>query len=134
MCGIVGFTGPKDKNKLKEMTHSIFHRGPDDDGYIETDNFSIGFRRLAIIDLTSDIYPVTNEDGSIKVVLNGEIYNFKEIKSELENLGHKFSNHTDTEVILAAYAQWGTLSFSKLNGMFAFALWDEINEDLFSDE
>jgi asparagine synthase (glutamine-hydrolysing) len=99
MCGIVGFTGKPDNNILKRMTDCIEHRGPDDDGFIETSAFSVGFRRLAIIDLTDDIYPVQNESGNVRVVLNGEIYNYKELRDVLKQRNHKFRTDSDTEVI-----------------------------------
>lgn len=124
MCGIVGFSGPKDEVKLKKMTDSIFHRGPDDDGYIQSDNFSIGFRRLAIIDLTENIYPVTNETQDIEVVLNGEIYNYEELRTILKAKHHKFKTKSDTEVIVHGYEEWGEKIVNYLRGMFVFVLHD----------
>jgi len=128
MCGIVGFTGTPDKNNLKKMSDCIFHRGPDDDGFIETPNFSFGFRRLAIIDLTNDLYPLTNEDGSIQVICNGEIYNFKALKEELMKLKHKFRTNSDTEIIAHGYEEWGEDVVNHLRGMFVFVLYDH-NKD-----
>lgn len=129
MCGIAGFTGAPDRNKLKKMTDSIFHRGPDDDGFIETPSFSIGFRRLAIIDLTDDIYPLTNEDESIQVVCNGEIYNYKELHTELKSKGHKFRTNSDTEVIAHGYEEWGMDVVNHMRGMFACVVYDK-NKDI----
>lgn len=125
MCGIVGFSGERDTEILNKMTDAIFHRGPDDGGRIESDNFSIGFRRLAIIDLTKSIYPVTNEDESILVMLNGEIYNYQSLREELEELGHKFKTKSDTETIAHGYEEWGSGVVKHLRGMFAFVLFDK---------
>lgn len=130
MCGIAGFTGEKDEKRLKKMTDSIFHRGPDDDGFIVNDNFSIGFRRLAIIDLTEDIYPVTNEDKFIKVVLNGEIYNYEELRDILKRKGHRFKTKSDTEVIAHGYEEWGENVVQYLRGMFVFVLFDEVKNQV----
>ena len=131
MCGIVGFTGKPDNETLKKMTDSIFHRGPDDDGFIETKAFSVGFRRLAIIDLTSDMYPIENETGNVKVVLNGEIYNYKELREELIARNHKFRTESDTEVIAHGYEEWGVDVVKYLRGMFVFVLFDQLKEILF---
>jgi asparagine synthase (glutamine-hydrolysing) len=130
MCGIAGFTGAPDPTRLKKMTDSIFHRGPDDDGRIETPNFSVGYRRLAMIDLTSGIYPLTNEDGSIEVESNGEIYNFKELKAELIKLNHKFKTNCDTEVIAHGYEEWGIDVVHKMRGMFVSVIYDKKKESL----
>lgn len=131
MCGIVGFSGAPDSDTLKKMSDSIFHRGPDDEGFIVNSAFSVGFRRLAIVDLTSSIYPLTNEEGTIKVVLNGEIYNYEKLRQELINLGHKFKTHSDTEVIAHGYEEWGKGVVKRLRGMFVFVIYDEINQELF---
>jgi asparagine synthase (glutamine-hydrolysing) len=131
MCGIVGFTGKPDNNILKRMTDCIEHRGPDDDGYIETSAFSVGFRRLAIIDLTDDIYPVQNESGNVRVVLNGEIYNYKELRDVLKQRNHKFRTNSDTEVIAHGYEEWGLDVVKYLRGMFVFVLHDDAKDILF---
>ena len=89
------------------MMDSIFHRGPDDAAKLEEDNFSIGFRRLAIIDLSKNIYPIHNEDETLSVFLNGEIYNYQTLKVELIQLGHKFKTESDTETIAHGYEEWG---------------------------
>ncbi len=124
MCGLVGFSGVRDSKTLRSMADLIKHRGPDDAAYLENNNFSIGFRRLAIIDLSKNIYPITNEDESIKVFLNGEIYNYKELKSELIKLGHRFKTESDTETIAHGYEEWGVEVFKKLRGMFGIAIYD----------
>jgi asparagine synthase (glutamine-hydrolysing) len=98
MCGIVGFCGFDDSKLLKRMCDVIIHRGPDDKGYYIDKDISLGNRRLSIIDLTSGKQPIYNEDRSVVVVYNGEIYNFKEIRKDLEKKGHKFSTNSDTEV------------------------------------
>ncbi|MBE0574167.1 asparagine synthetase B, partial [Candidatus Dojkabacteria bacterium] len=97
MCGIVGFSGKPDTETLNRMRDAIFHRGPDDAANLEEENFSVGFRRLAIIDLSENIYPIHNEEQSISVFLNGEIYNYQALREELEELGHKFKTESDTE-------------------------------------
>lgn len=124
MCGIAGFTG-RDAALIEKMTRSIAHRGPDQHGHYVDDHVSLGHRRLSIVDLTeSGRQPMTNEDGTLQVVFNGEIYNFPELKPELAAKGHVFRSNSDTEVILHAYEEWGLESVHKLRGMFAFALWD----------
>lgn len=130
MCGIVGFSGSKNTEILNRMTDSIFHRGPDDGGRLEVDNFSVGFRRLAIIDLTKSIYPLTNEDETIYVMLNGEIYNYQSLREELEELGHKFKTKSDTETIAHGYEEWGEKVVSHLRGMFVFVLYDKKKDQL----
>jgi asparagine synthase (glutamine-hydrolysing) len=131
MCGITGFYGFEDEALLKKMTSLLEHRGPDDEGFYTDKNIALGQRRLSIIDLSTGKQPIFNEDESIVVVYNGEIYNFQEIKSELEKKGHKFSTATDTEVIVHAYEEYGTNSFEMFNGMFAFAMWDSNKKKLF---
>jgi asparagine synthase (glutamine-hydrolysing) len=131
MCGIVGFTGKRDKDALNRMMDSIYHRGPDDDASLEAKNFSVGFRRLAIIDLSKSIYPLTNEEKTVKVFLNGEIYNYQELQDELKNAGHKFKTQSDTEVIAHGYEQWGEKVVEHLRGMFVFVIYDEKKDSLF---
>jgi len=124
MCGICGFTNFEDKELLKHMCDVIKHRGPDDEGYFFDKDISLGMRRLSIIDLKTGHQPMHNEDESIWTVCNGEIYNFKEIKKNLEDKGHRFYTHTDVEVIPHAYEEYGD-DFPKLfNGMYGLALWD----------
>ena len=131
MCGIVGVYGISDKNLVKRMCNRIVHRGPDDEGYYVDDYVSLGMRRLSIIDLSTGKQPIFNEDGSIVVVFNGEIYNFREIRKELEQRGHRFYTNTDTEVIVHAYEEYGYDCLKKFNGMFGIALWDANKKELF---
>ena len=130
MCGIVGVYGTSDKSLVKKMSDKIIHRGPDDEGYYVDDHISLGMRRLSIIDLQTGKQPIFNEDGSIVVVYNGEIYNFRELKKELESKGHRFYTNTDTEVIVHAYEEYGYDFVSRFNGMFAFALWNSDKKEL----
>lgn len=129
MCGIVGFSGARDSKRLRSMADLIKHRGPDDAAYLENNNYSIGFRRLAIIDLSKNIYPITNEDESLKVFLNGEIYNYLELKDKLIKLGHNFKTESDTETIVHGYEEWGLDFLKHLRGMFGIALYDS-NKDI----
>ena len=143
MCGIAGFAlnssqAPSNPSHvLTVMADAIRHRGPDDHGHMETATGSGRFRiglahqRLAIIDLSAGHQPLGNEDGRVQIVFNGEIYNFAELRLELEQYGHRFATQSDTEVIVHAYEQWGTSCVERLRGMFAFALWDGIKERLF---
>jgi asparagine synthase (glutamine-hydrolysing) len=107
------------------MNNSLAHRGPDDDGYYVNANIGMAMRRLAIIDVVGGQQPICNEDGSIVVVFNGEIYNFRELRAELDKFGHRFITKGDTEVIVHGYEQWGDEALLRFNGMFAIALWDE---------
>src|ERR1017187_10780069 len=106
MCGICGCTGRRDPALLRAMTASIRHRGPDDDGFFESDAASLGFRRLAIIDLDTGAQPMTTDGGLLPIVFNGEVYNDRELRGELEAQGRRFTTRRDTEVALQAYAQW----------------------------
>src|SRR5436190_1294838 len=130
MCGIAGkfnFDADRaiDRGTLTAMTTVIAHRGPDSDGFYTGPGIGLGFRRLSIIDLSTGDQPIANEDGTVWVIFNGEIYNFADVRSELETHGHRFRTHTDTEVIVHAYEQWGDECVQRFRGMFAFALWDE---------
>lgn len=130
MCGINGFTF-YDSKRLRKMHAATRHRGPDDEGFFESPGISLAHNRLSIIDLSpAGHQPMTTSDGRFTIVFNGEIYNYKELKSELEALGEKFRSRSDTEVLLAAFARWGEESFKKLNGIFAFAIWDRNKEAL----
>src|SRR3989344_5444359 len=125
MCGITGFAGLNDKARIRRMTSAIVHRGPDDFGYFSDKNIELGNRRLAIIDLSKKGHqPMSNEDGDVWITYNGEIYNFQPLCHELEARGHKFKSDTDTETIVHAYEEYGEECVQKLNGMFAFAIWD----------
>jgi len=130
MCGICGVCGFEDKSLIKRMNYVIRHRGPDDEGYFVDKDIMLGNRRLSIIDIKNGHQPVFNEDKSIVVVYNGEIYNFKEIKNDLEKRGHRFYTDTDTEVIVHSYEQYGDKFVNLFNGIFAFALWDAKNKKL----
>jgi asparagine synthase (glutamine-hydrolysing) len=131
MCGIAGIYGVSDKTLVKRMCDKIIHRGPDEVGYYIDGNVSLGMRRLSIIDLSTGSQPIFNEDGSIVVVFNGEIYNFKELREDLEQKGHHFSTNSDTEVIVHAYEEYGYECLKRFNGMFAIALWDTNRKELF---
>ncbi|RZB29533.1 MAG: asparagine synthase (glutamine-hydrolysing) [Candidatus Argoarchaeum ethanivorans] len=131
MCGIAGIYGVSDKPLLKRMCNVIEHRGPDDSGYYVDDAVSIGMRRLSIIDLAGGRQPIFNEDGNIVVVFNGEIYNFRELRYDLEQKGHRFTTDSDTEVIVHAYEEYGYDCLDRFNGMFAIALWDMDRRKLF---
>ncbi len=131
MCGIFGFYGLEDRNLLLKMSDILKHRGPDDRGFFLDGSIGLGNVRLSIIDIEGGKQPIFNEEGSIVVVYNGEIYNFRELRKELEKRGHRFYTNTDTEVIVHAYEEWGFDSVLKFNGMFAFALWDSNKKLLF---
>ena len=130
MCGISGLANWGDRETLERMTAVQSHRGPNDSGLWEhrsPDGFYIGLgsRRLAILDLSSDGHmPMSNEDGSVWITYNGEIYNFADLRRELESKGHRFASHTDTEVIVHLYEEEGPDCVYQLNGMFAFAICD----------
>jgi asparagine synthase (glutamine-hydrolysing) len=125
MCGICGGAGHVDGNVLRAMTDSLTHRGPDDAGFHEAPGISLGVRRLSIIDVPGGHQPLANEDGSVMVVFNGEIYNHQELRSRLEARGHRFATRTDTEVLVHLYEEYGDALVHLLQGMFAFALWDD---------
>lgn len=131
MCGICGFTGKKNDSFLKKMADSIFHRGPDEDGFFADGRVNFGMRRLSIIDVKTGHQPIHNENEKIWVVFNGEIYNFRALRKELELKGHKFyTDHSDGEVIVHLYEEYGDNFPQKMNGMFAIALWDQDKEKL----
>lgn len=136
MCGICGFVNA-DPNEtvnehfLREMCQVIAHRGPDDDGFYTDTRVGLGMRRLSIIDLVTGHQPVCNEDGTIWLVFNGEIYNYQALHADLANKGHRFVTKSDTEVIVHAYEEYGVHCAKMFNGMFAFALWDVLRQRLF---
>ena len=128
MCGIAGIfdsVRPPSLAELKPMVDIQRHRGPDDAGFLVEGPIALGMARLSIIDLPGGKQPITNEDGSIVVVLNGEIYNFIELRNWLLSRGHRFSTRSDTEVLVHLYEEHGKEMLPKLNGMFAFAIWDK---------
>jgi asparagine synthase (glutamine-hydrolysing) len=129
MCGICGQfnyldRAPVNRRDIERMADSIAHRGPDDSGYHIDGPLGFGFRRLSIIDLTGGHQPMSDQDESVWVIFNGEIYNFPELKEELESYGHIFRTRCDTEVIVHGYKQWGDEVLNRLNGMFGLAIWD----------
>lgn len=131
MCGIAGILHfgrqPDAPARVKAMTVSIMHRGPDDEGFWSDGDVTLGFRRLSIVDLETGHQPMANEDGTVWVIFNGEIYNHRALRLELEAAGHRFAtDHSDTEVLVHGYEQWGEGLLDRLNGMFAFALWDGV--------
>src|SRR5262245_32072170 len=133
MCGIAGFThidGLPDPQRIVEATRCITHRGPDQSGTYESNVVSLGAVRLKIIDLGGGDQPFRTEDGKAVIVFNGEVYNHAELREELTSLGVTFRSRCDTEVVLRAYVHWGTDSFRKLRGMFAFAIWTEADRKL----
>ena len=132
MCGICGFTGGPDETSLKRMSDSILHRGPDEDGFYSDGSINLGMRRLSIIDVATGHQPIHNEDKSLCTIFNGEIYNYKELRKELEDKGHTFyTDHSDTEVIVHLFEEYGIGFVHKINGMFAIALWDKRERTLF---
>lgn len=133
MCGFIGFTNKIDNadKVIKSMMDSIKHRGPDSEGLYLDDDIAMGFRRLSIIDLSMGHQPLFNEDKSLVLTFNGEIYNYQELREELINAGHTFETHVDSEVLLHGYEQWGKNLLNKLRGMFAFVIWDKNKKELF---
>jgi asparagine synthase (glutamine-hydrolysing) len=136
MCGIAGFAGvdvPPDETtrRLRSMCDAILHRGPDSDGYFFGKGVAMGMRRLSIIDVAGGRQPIANEDGSITVVFNGEIYNHHELRRKLSSLGHRFATRCDTEVLVHLYEEYGTEMVRHLHGMFAFSIWDSRQQRLF---
>jgi asparagine synthase (glutamine-hydrolysing) len=124
ICGIASRTGGIDPERLRRMSETLVHRGPDSDGMHVDGGCGIAARRLAIIDLTGGDQPIRNEDGTVTVVQNGEIYNYRELMHELERAGHRFRTRCDTEVLVHGYEQWGARLWERLRGMFAVAVWD----------
>lgn len=136
MCGIAGIVNLNkkmiNKKELEKMINVVKHRGPDDEGYFTDKNVGLGHCRLSIIDLSEAGHqPMTNEDGTIWITYNGEVYNFIELRQELKERGHIFKSHTDTEVIIHSYEEWGKECLTRFNGMWAFALYDLQKRELF---
>jgi asparagine synthase (glutamine-hydrolysing) len=135
ICGIVELHRPVDQDALRRMTRALRHRGPDDEGFYLAPEagpaaVGLGFRRLSIIDLVTGNQPIANEDGSVQLVFNGEIYNYRELRSELVSCGHRLATESDTEVIVHLYEELGSHCVERLNGMFALALWDARRREL----
>lgn len=133
MCGICGFTGQiADRNDtIKKMTEVITHRGPDSDGLFQDDYISMGFRRLSIIDLEGGTQPIYNEDKSLVITFNGEIYNYQTLREDLKKAGHEFYTDTDSEVLIHGFEEWGEDMLPKLRGMFGFAIYNINDGSLF---
>lgn len=141
MCGVAGFIDIASASAVREhgerarlldrMCRVISHRGPDDQGVLVEDGVALGMRRLSIIDLAGGHQPMSGEDGSVNIVFNGEIYNYRELQTELESCGHSFQTGSDTEAIVHAYEEFGHACVNKLRGMFAFAIWDRSSRSLF---
>ena len=135
MCGIAGTVDlhgrPADPSVVEAMAARLVHRGPDESGLFSDGPVSLGHRRLSIIDLSTGQQPMASADGTVVITFNGEIYNFLELRPELERAGRRFLTHSDTETILHAYAVWGVGCLTRLRGMFAFAIWDKARRQLF---
>lgn len=134
MCGICGIFNakgePVERDLVRKMSDAMRHRGPDGEGFYIHGQIGLGHRRLSIIDLEGGSQPITNEDDTLYIIFNGEIYNFVELRAELEKHGHVFKTKSDTEIILHAYEQWGRDCVAKFNGIFAFAMWDKKRQEL----
>src|SRR5215210_7831836 len=133
MCGICGLAssrGPVDPDRLRAMSATLVHRGPDSEGELLDGPVGLGARRLSIIDLEGGDQPIANEDGTVHVVQNGEIYNFRELRAELERAGHRFATRCDTEVLVHLYEEHGERFAERLRGMFAVAIWDSARRRL----
>src|SRR6185312_10923382 len=136
MCGIAGFVhldgSPASPDVVARMTDAIAHRGPDGEGRFVEGAAAIGHRRLAIIDLSrAGAQPMHSRDGRYVLSYNGEVFNFRELRRELESAGHQFVSRTDSEVVLYAFEQWGAACLPRFNGMFSFAIWDRVARSLF---
>jgi asparagine synthase (glutamine-hydrolysing) len=135
MCGIAGQFNfqrrePVQRETIVRMARSIAHRGPDDEGFFISGPVGLGFRRLSIIDLTGGHQPMSDAEETVWVIFNGEIYNYKELRAQLQSKGHQFRTNSDTEVIVHGYKEWGAEVFNRLNGMFGLAIWDVPNQRL----
>ncbi len=133
MCGFCGFTGALADREtfLRQMTEKITHRGPDSDGYFVDDGIAMGFRRLSIIDLEAGHQPLYNEDKTLVLTFNGEIYNYRALREQLLAAGHIFTTESDSEVLLHGFEEWGEALPTKLRGMFGFAIWNTVTRELF---
>src|SRR5437016_13390913 len=135
MCGIAGQFNferrePVERDTIVRMARSIAHRGPDDEGFFIAGPVGLGFRRLSIIDLGGGHQPMSDAQETVWIIFNGEIYNYRELRVELQSKGHQFRTNSDTEVIIHGYKEWGTDVFNHLNGMFGLAIWDVPNQRL----
>src|SRR5262249_38343628 len=135
MCGICGIVGRADKSTIEDMTAVIAHRGPDDGGVevFDSEQVALGHRRLSILDLSPlGHQPMTDAEGRFWITYNGEIYNYQDVRDVLTTKGYHFRSNCDTEALLYAYREWGAESLQRLNGMFAFAIWDKRTRRLFA--
>ena len=135
ICGVLHFDSSRSAQQdvLERMAHTIRHRGPDDEGYYADGPLGVAHKRLSIIDLSSAAHqPMTKEDGRLWIIFNGEIYNYQELRQQLVQRGHKLQSNSDTEVILHLYEDEGSKCVTKLNGMFAFVIWDRREHTLFA--
>ncbi len=136
MCGIAGIVNlsaalpPPSRELLRAMVRALRHRGPDEFGVYRDGRAALGHARLSIVDLASGQQPMANEDHTRWLVFNGEVFNFVELRAELEAAGHAFRTHSDTEVIIHAWEEWGVEAFARFNGQWAIALWDATTEEL----
>ena len=131
MCGIAGILSVDKRGSIRGMTDALGHRGPDGVGYFEDDKIALGHTRLSIIDLEGGAQPISNEDNSLQLICNGEIYNSPQLRQKLIGKGHRFKTNSDVEVILHLYEEHGKRCVNYLRGMFAFALWDSRAKSLF---
>src|SRR5438309_5709031 len=132
LCGVAAFDRPPERETVDEMLDDLAHRGPDGRGVLADDGVCLGHLRLAIIDLSdAGLQPFASGDGRLQLIHNGEIYNYVELRAELEAKGCRFRSQTDTEVILEAYREWGERCVERFNGMWAFAIWDGPRRRLF---
>lgn len=137
MCGLCGFTGEiidrdqRSKEVIKTMTDKITHRGPDSSGFFVNQDIAMGFRRLSIIDLEAGDQPIYNEDKTLVLTFNGEIYNYRELREELLAKGHVFATHADSEVLIHGFEEWREGLLDRLRGMFGFAIWNTVDKTLF---
>jgi asparagine synthase (glutamine-hydrolysing) len=127
ICGVVNIRTPRpiDERLLRKMTQTLIHRGPDNDGYFVNERAGFGVRRLSIIDLETGNQPMSNEDDTVHMVCNGEIFNYRDLRRELIDRGHRFRSHADVEVLVHLYEEEGQEMLARLNGQFAFAIFDE---------
>ena len=135
MCGFAGFVGEVENRDqvLTDMMNTIVHRGPDSEGRYVDEDVALGFRRLSIIDLSEvGNQPLYNEDKSMVLVFNGEIYNYQELREELVKAGHVFASNTDSETLVHGFEEWGEKLVGRLRGMYAFAIWDAKKKKLFA--
>jgi asparagine synthase (glutamine-hydrolysing) len=135
MCGIAGLVQFDDRsadlNLTRQLTRALAHRGPDDEGVVVRGPVALGHRRLSIIDPEGGKQPLANDDGALWITCNGELYNYRELRSELRACGYTFRTESDTEVIVKAYEEWGDACLDRFRGMFAFAILDERQQRLF---